>query len=89
MEEAVRIRLRADVPVGCYLSGGLDSTAILAMISKIAGGERIKTFSVGYEVSGPAASQIDQANEFSFAREAAAYFGADHHEFRMTATDFS
>jgi len=88
LEESVRLRLIAEVPLGVFLSGGLDSTAILAMMSKIAGGERIKTFSVGYEVSGPAASQIDQANEFSFAREAAAYFGTDHHEFRMTATDF-
>src|SRR5262249_37769812 len=81
LEESVRLRLIAEVPLGVFLSGGLDSTAILAMMSKIAGGERIKTFSVGYEVSGPAASQIDQANEFSFAREAATYFGADHHEF--------
>src|SRR5262249_19645903 len=79
LEESVRLRLIAEVPLGVFLSGGLDSTAILAMMSKIAGGERIKTFSVGYEVSGPAASQIDEANEFSFAREAASYFSADHH----------
>jgi asparagine synthase (glutamine-hydrolysing) len=88
LEESVRLRLIAEVPLGVFLSGGLDSSAMLALMSKITGGERVKTFSVGYEASGPAKAQIDDANEFSFAREAAAHFGADHHEFRMTAEDF-
>src|SRR6185436_5252788 len=87
-EESVRLRLIAEVPLGVFLSGGLDSTAVLAMMSKITGGERVKTFSVGYEPSGPAKSAIEAANEFSFAQEAANHFGADHHEFRMTADDF-
>ena len=88
LEESVRLRLIAEVPLGVFLSGGLDSSAILAMMSRITGGERVKTFSVGYEASGPAASQIEAANEFSYARQVAAQFGADHHEFRMTARDF-
>uniref|UniRef100_UPI003A4C7BC3 asparagine synthase-related protein n=1 Tax=Raoultella planticola TaxID=575 RepID=UPI003A4C7BC3 len=71
-----------------FLSGGLDSTAMLAMMTKINNGERVKTFSVGYETSGNADSEIEEANEFTFAREAAAHFGAEHHEFRMTASDF-
>jgi asparagine synthase (glutamine-hydrolysing) len=87
-EESVRLRLVAEVPLGVFLSGGLDSTAVLATMSKLTGGERVKTFSVGYEASGPAKSAIEAANEFSFAREAATHFGADHHEFRMTARDF-
>ncbi len=86
-EESVRLRLIAEVPLGVFLSGGLDSSAVLAMMSKITGGERVKTFSVGYESSGPSDTAIEAANEFSFAREAAEHFGADHHEFRMTARD--
>jgi asparagine synthase (glutamine-hydrolysing) len=88
LEESVRLRLIAEVPLGVFLSGGLDSSAMLALMSRITGGERVKTFSVGYEASGPAKAEIDEANEFSFARAAAAHFGADHHEFRMTADDF-
>jgi asparagine synthase (glutamine-hydrolysing) len=88
LEESVRLRLISEVPLGVFLSGGLDSSAMLAMMSKITGGERVKTFSVGYEASGPLAAEIEDANEFSYAREAAAHFGAEHHEFRLTATDF-
>jgi asparagine synthase (glutamine-hydrolysing) len=88
LEESVRLRLISEVPLGVFLSGGLDSSAMLALMSKLTGGERIKTFSVGYEASGPAEAEIEAANEFSFAREVAARFGADHHEFQMTARDF-
>jgi asparagine synthase (glutamine-hydrolysing) len=88
LEESVKLRLISEVPLGVFLSGGLDSTAMLALMSKINGGERIKTFSVGYEASGPAEAEIQAANEFSFAREAAAHFGAEHHEFQITARDF-
>jgi asparagine synthase (glutamine-hydrolysing) len=88
LEESVKLRLISEVPLGVFLSGGLDSSAMLAMMSQITGRERVKTFSVGYDTSGPAAREIESANEFTFAREAAEYFGADHHEFRMTSTDF-
>jgi asparagine synthase (glutamine-hydrolysing) len=88
LEESVRLRLIAEVPLGVFLSGGLDSSAMLAIMSKITGGERVKTFSVGYEARGPRQSAIEAANEFSFARQAAAHFSADHHEFRMTGHDF-
>src|SRR3989441_6811695 len=87
-EESVRLRLISEVPLGVFLSGGLDSSAMLAMMSKITGGERVKTFSVGYEMSGPAESEARDANELSYAREAAAHFGAEHHEFCLTARDF-
>jgi asparagine synthase (glutamine-hydrolysing) len=80
--------LISEVPLGVFLSGGLDSTAMLGMMSKINRGERVKTFSVGYETNGKTDSEIEEANEFSFAREAAAHFGAEHHEFRLTAQDF-
>src|SRR5437870_310330 len=88
LEESVRLRLISEVPLGVFLSGGLDSTAMLAMMSKITGGERVKTFSVGYETNGSADAEIEEANEFSFAREAATHFSAEHHEFRLTARDF-
>jgi hypothetical protein len=42
-------------------------------MSKITGGERVKTFSVGYETASTAASEIEESNEFTFAREAAAH----------------
>ena len=88
LEEAVRLRLISEVPLGVFLSGGLDSTVMLALMTKINKGEQVKTFSVGYETSGRLQSEIEEANEFTFAREAAAYFNAEHHEFRMTARDF-
>ena len=88
LEESVRLRLISEVPLGVFLSGGLDSSAMLAMMSKITGGGRVKTFSVGYEASGPLEAEIEEANEFSFARTAAAHFGAEHHEFRLTSRDF-
>ncbi len=88
LEESVRLRLISEVPLGVFLSGGLDSTAMLAMMSKLKGGDPVKTFSVGYETTGADDSEIEEANEFTFAREAAARFGAEHHEFRLTAQDF-
>jgi asparagine synthase (glutamine-hydrolysing) len=88
LEESVSLRLISEVPLGVFLSGGLDSSAMLAMMSRITGGERVKTFSVGYESSGPLEKEVEEANEFTFAREAAAHFGAEHHEFRLNARDF-
>src|SRR5207237_4126171 len=61
---------------------------MLAMMSKITGGERVKTFSVGYETSGPAEAEARESNELSYAREAAAHFGAEHHEYCVTAREF-
>jgi len=93
-EESVRLQLISEAPVGVLLSGGLDSSAVLAMMAKtmkktpLGTRERIKTFSVGYEATGSRDAEIEAANEFSFARHAARHFGADHHEFRMTARDF-
>ena len=84
LEESVRLRLIAEVPLGVFLSGGLDSSAILATMSKIAGGDRVKTFSVGYEASG---AEEESANEFEYARLAAGAFGSDHHEYRLDATE--
>jgi asparagine synthase (glutamine-hydrolysing) len=87
-EESVRLRLISEVPLGVFLSGGIDSTATLAMMSRITERKQIKTFSVGYEVNGASGAESEASNEFRFAREAATHFGADHHEFSVSASQF-
>lgn len=85
LEESVRLRLIAEVPLGVFLSGGLDSSAILAMMTRLRHGEPVKTFSVGYE---SADGREDDNNEFAYARQVAQAFGAEHHEFRLSPLDF-
>ena len=85
LDESVELRLISEVPLGVFLSGGLDSTAILATMSRLAGEGRVKTFSVGYETG---AGDDEEANEFEYARLAAGTFGCDHHEYRLTAREF-
>jgi asparagine synthase (glutamine-hydrolysing) len=70
-EEAVRIHMIADVPVGAFLSGGLDSSAVVAVASR-AVGEPLRTFSVGFEEQG--------YDELPFARQVAKQYGTCHHE---------
>ena len=72
LREAVRIRLRSDVEVGAFLSGGLDSGVVVAMAVQ-EGASRIKTFTVG-----DGRSQMD---ERGLAKQVADRFGTDHHEF--------
>jgi asparagine synthase (glutamine-hydrolysing) len=71
-DEAVRRRLVADVPLGAFLSGGIDSSAVVAMMAH-AGGGRVKTFSIGF-----AAEEYD---ELRYARMVAAHYRTDHEEF--------
>jgi len=77
VERAVDRQTVADVPVGAFLSGGLDSTTIVALMSRQMSrhrGEKVKTFSVGFG---------DLINELPFARDAATAYGTDHHEMEM------
>lgn len=67
-DDAVRVRMRADVPIGCYLSGGLDSCSILALMSKHAG-TPIQAFTLGFDHPG--------YDETALAREMARHAGAD------------
>jgi asparagine synthase (glutamine-hydrolysing) len=69
--DAVRIRLRSDVPVGAYLSGGLDSTLTTALIKGYTSAP-LRTFSVRFE--------DDEFDESAYQREAAQYLGTDHEE---------
>jgi asparagine synthase (glutamine-hydrolysing) len=80
LSESVRMRLMSDVPLGVFLSGGVDSSVVVALMSELVA-EPIKTFSVGY--TGDAAE-----NEFEYARMVANRYKTDHHELRLTADDF-
>ena len=71
LEEAVRIRLISDVPLGALLSGGVDSSIIVALMARVSSGP-VKTFSIGF--------QAEQFNESEYARMVAERFGTDHHE---------
>jgi asparagine synthase (glutamine-hydrolysing) len=84
-EDSVRLRMIAEVPVGVFLSGGIDSSAVLAKMSKLTGGHRVKSFAVGYRGE-PAAETAD--NEFAYARLAAQALNAEHHEYHLTADQF-
>jgi asparagine synthase (glutamine-hydrolysing) len=77
--EAVRSHLMADVPLGVFLSGGVDSSAIAAVMSEMARGP-VKTFSVGFAER--------EANELDYARTVARAFNTDHHEVIVTPEDF-
>ncbi len=77
--KSVELRLMADVPLGMFLSGGIDSSAIAAMMSTMVS-EPIKTFSVGFAER--------EANEFEYARIVARDFGTDHHEITLTPEQF-
>jgi asparagine synthase (glutamine-hydrolysing) len=74
LREAVRLRLESDVPLGVFLSGGIDSSAVVATMREITSG-RIATFSVGF--GGGAAPSYD---ELPYARLVARRFETDHHE---------
>ena len=78
-EESVRLRLMSDVPLGVFLSGGLDSSAIAATMSGMMG-ERLKTFSVGYAE--------DRFSELPYAKLVADSIGAEYNEVRMGPDDF-
>ena len=71
IREAIESHLISDVPVGAFLSGGMDSSLVVAMMSEITG-ERFKTFSIGVEAQ--------DFNELPFAKQVAEHCGTDHHE---------
>ena len=72
LKEAVRRRLISDVPLGVFLSGGLDSSSVVAMMAEVIPPSRIKTFAIGFE---------DKSfDESGYARRVARSFGTDHRE---------
>src|SRR5205085_464532 len=76
---SVRLRLMADVPLGMFLSGGIDSSAIAALMSGMVA-EPIKTFSVAFRER--------EANELTYARMVAEKFKTEHHEVIVSPQEF-
>ena len=79
LEETVRMRLMSDVPLGMFLSGGLDSSAIAAVMRRLVSGP-VKTFSVGYREA--------RYSELGYAAQVARAIGTDHHEVVIGRDDF-
>ena len=78
LDDAARSHMVADVPVGAFLSGGLDSTAVVGLMSQFVS-HPIRTYSIGFE------TEHGHLNELSWARTAAERFGTDHTEVVVTA----
>ena len=78
LEDAVRLQLRSDVPLGLFLSSGVDSGVLLAIMRKYSSG-RVKTFTIGFEGG-------EKTNEVKDAQAMAMRFDADH-EFQMLGPD--
>ncbi len=73
LREAVQMRMLADVPLGAFLSGGLDSAAVVALMAQ-ASSHAVRTFSIGFE-------DEPSFDETPYARQVAAQFATEHHEF--------
>ena len=75
IEQSVRMQMVSDVPIGAFLSGGIDSSSVVAFMAR-ASGQPIKTYAIGFGGS----SADEYYNELPYARRVAELFGTDHHE---------
>ncbi len=75
LREATRLQLMSDVPLGAFLSGGIDSSAVVAMMAE-ATSKPVKTFSIGFDEQ--------SFNELCYARQVAERYATEHHEFTVT-----
>ncbi|MGA7607406.1 MAG: asparagine synthase (glutamine-hydrolyzing) [Anaerolineales bacterium] len=78
LREAVKMRLISEVPLGAHLSGGLDSSIVVALMAELSDAP-VKTFSVGF--------QEEEFSELPYARAVAQKYSTDHHEFTLTYGD--
>ena len=79
LEDSVKLRMISDVPIGAYLSGGLDSSIVVALMSKNSN-RKIKTFSIGFKEQG--------YNEFEYARQVAKMYNTEHKEILLSLEDY-
>ncbi|MBN2256101.1 MAG: asparagine synthase (glutamine-hydrolyzing), partial [Deltaproteobacteria bacterium] len=79
MEDAVRMRMIADVPLGAFLSGGIDSSIIVGLIARNSS-KPVKTYSIGYK-------DMPMFDETGYAREVAVLNNTDHHEIKLGSQD--
>jgi asparagine synthase (glutamine-hydrolysing) len=77
LSETVKLHMISDVPLGAFLSGGIDSSSIVALMSQ-SRNQPIKTFSIGFDES--------EFNELSYSREIARKYNTEHHEFLLKPT---
>jgi asparagine synthase (glutamine-hydrolysing) len=77
--EAVRLRLRSDVPVGAFLSGGVDSTLVVSTIRELLPNASLTTFCASFD--------DEELNEAPYARQIAEHIGSDHHEVHFSSTE--
>jgi asparagine synthase (glutamine-hydrolysing) len=82
LRESVRKRLISDVPLGVFLSGGIDSSVVTSLMSSI-GRSPVKTFSIGFATGGTAYNELDDA------RIVAQHFGTEHHEILLDENDLT
>lgn len=82
VSDAVKMRLMSDVPFGAFLSGGVDSSTVVALMTKFMN-EPVKTFTVGYEGEG-----TDEFAETRYAQKVAEHFQTQHHEVIVTGKEF-
>ena len=80
IEDAVRLQMRSDVPIGLFLSSGVDSGSLLAIMSKLSN-QPVRTFTIGFEYG-------EKTNETDGARAMSDMFGSDHSELVLGSRDY-